>query len=103
MVTANTAMILPRKTQEGLLQYHHQCCNLQSQNWNLRDQMRRQDLAYIRENDLTTEQWRARISNQMGDATKFQNTVVPVVMPMVESATTYQASVFLTGHPIFGV
>ena len=103
MAQPNTPMILPRKTQEALIQFHHQCCNLQSQNWNLRDQMRQIDLDYIRENDLTTEQWRARISNRYGDATRFQNVVVPVVMPMVESAVTYQASVFLTGHPIFGV
>ncbi len=29
--------------------------------------------------------------------------VVPVVMPQVETAVTYQSSVFLTGEPIFGV
>jgi len=103
MAQPNTPMILPRKTQEALLQFHHQACNLQSQNWNLRQQMRRMDLDYIRENDYTEKQWKARIANRYGDPTKFQNVVVPVVMPMVESAVTYQASVFLTGHPIFGV
>lgn len=103
MVQPNTPVILARKAQEALVQYHHQCCNLQAQNWNLRDNMKRIDLAYIRELDLTTEHQRAKIANRYGDSTKYQNITVPVVMPMVESAVTYQASVFLTGHPIFGV
>lgn len=103
MATQNTPMLLPRKAQEALVQFHHQCCNLQAQNWNLRDQMRRMDLAYIRELDQTEDNWKARIANRYGDSRKFQNVTVPVVMPMVESAVTYQASVFLTGHPIFGV
>lgn len=103
MVTPNTPMILPRKAQEALIQYHHQVCNMQAQNWNLRDYMRRQDLAYIREKDQTNENIRAKIANRYGDSTKFQNVTVPVVMPMVEAAVTYQSSVFLTGHPIFGV
>jgi hypothetical protein len=72
-------------------------------NWNIREQLRAIDLAYIRENDLTKENIRARVANRYGDSNKFQNITVPVVMPQVESAVTYQASVFLTGHPIFGV
>lgn len=103
MAQPNTPMLLPRKAQEALIQYHHQCCNLQAQNWNLRDYMRRQDLAYMREGDLSNANQRAIIANRYGDKSKFQNVTVPVVMPMVESAVTYQASVFLTGHPIFGV
>lgn len=103
MAQPNTPMLLSRKAQEAIVQYHHQCCNLQAQNWNLRDQMRRMDLAYIREGDMSTENWRARLANRYGDKSKFQNVTVPVVMPIIESAVTYQTSVFLTGHPIFGV
>jgi hypothetical protein len=65
--------------------------------------MRQIDLAYIRENDFTQENLRAKAANKYGDPTRFQNITVPVVMPMVEAAVTYQSSVFLTGHPIFGV
>jgi hypothetical protein len=103
MAQPNTPMLLPRKVQEGIVQYHHQCFNLQAQNLNMRDQMRRMDLAYIREGDQSEEQWRARLANRYGDKSKYQNVTVPVVMPIVEAAVTYQASVFLTGHPIFGV
>jgi len=103
MPQPNTPMILPRKTQEALIQYHHQCYNLQAQNWNIRSKMQQIDLAYMREQDLTEEHQRAKVANRLGDSRKFQNVTVPVVMPMVEAAVTYQASVFLTGHPIFGV
>ena len=46
---------------------------------------------------------RAKLANKYGDATKFQNVTVPTVMPQVESAVTYQASVFLASTPLFGV
>lgn len=65
--------------------------------------MRQRDLSYIRENDWTQEGWRAKLANRYGDPTKFQNVTVPVVMPQVEAAVTYQSSVFLTGSPIFGM
>lgn len=103
MAQPNTPMLLSKKSQEGLLQYHHQCYDLQARNWNLREQMQKIDRAYMREVDFTQEQAKAKWSNRYGDPTKFQNITVPVVMPMVESAVTYQSSVFLTGHPIFGV
>ena len=65
--------------------------------------MRRIDLAYARENDLTSEHAQAKLLNRLGDSTKFQNVVLPVIMPQVEAAVSYQASVFLTGSPLFGV
>jgi len=103
MAQPNTPMLLSKKSQEALLQFHHQCYMLQSYNWNMREQMRKVDLAYQREKDLTDEHVKAKMANRYGDATKLQNITVPVVMPMVEAAVTYQSSVFLTGHPIFGV
>ena len=64
--------------------------------------MRQIDLAYIRETDWTKAHQNAKLAARYGDSTKFQNVTVPVVMPQVESAVTYQSSVFLTGAPIFG-
>lgn len=103
MAIQNTPMLLSKKTQEALRQYHHQCYELQASNWNIREQMRAIDLAYIREADQTEDHRRAERANRYGDSRKFQNVTVPVVMPLVEAAVTYQTSVFLTGHPIFGV
>lgn len=101
-MSSATPLIIPDKSQAALVQFHRQCYSMLNQQWNLREQMRQRDLAYIRENDWTQENWRAKLANRYGDPTKFQNVTVPVVMPQVEAAVTYQSSVFLTGVPIFG-
>ena len=101
--TPNTALLLPRKTQEAIINYHNQCFTMQNQQFNIREQLRQMDLAYSRETDLTKDHVRAKLSNKYGDSSKLQNIVVPVVFPAVEAAVTYQSSVFLSGNPIFGV
>lgn len=103
MATPNTPMLLSEKAQLGIVQFVKQCKELTSKNWNLKNQWRKIDLAYAREQDLLDENRKAKIANSQGDSTKFQNVIVPVVLPQVESAVTYQSSVFLQGHPIFGV
>ncbi len=102
-MSTNTPMLLSKKSQEALRQFLTQCYYQFNQHWNIRETMRKVDLSYARENDLTIENLRAKVANRAGDADKFQNITIPVVMPQVESATTYQSSVFLTGTPIFGV
>lgn len=98
---ANTPQLLSKDSQAGIIEFHTQAIQLSSKLWNLRTQFERADKSYMRELDKTTEQARAALSNAYGDATKFQNITVPVVLPQVEGAVVYQASVFLTGHPIF--
>ena len=61
------------------------------------------DKAYQRQLDVTSEQIEALRGNKAGDASKLQNMTVPIVMPQVESAVAYQAGVYLTSYPIFGV
>lgn len=101
-MAGNTPILIPTKSQEAIIQFHRQCYQMLNQQWNTREQMRQIDLAYIRENDWTSENIKARVANAYGDSRKYQNVTVPVVMPQVESAVTYQSSVFLTGVPIFG-
>lgn len=101
-MSSATPIIIPDKSQEALIQFHKQCYSMLNQQWNIRAQMREVDLAYIRETDWTVEHKRAQLANRYGDSSKFQNVTVPVVMPQVEAAVTYQSSVFLTGNPIFG-
>lgn len=69
----------------------------------LRYSMLETDRSYQREHDKTVEQRRAAAANAAGDSTKYQNQTVPIVKPQVETATAYQAEVFLTGIPLFGV
>lgn len=98
-----TPFLLPKSAQDGIIQYGRQCYQMLNQQWNIREQMRAIDLKYIREIDYTQENLRARMANKYGDSSKFQNITIPVVMPQVENAVTYQTSVFLTGVPLFSV
>lgn len=99
----NTPIRISDKSQQAIIQFGIQAYNLLNQQWNLREQMRQVDLAYIREVDWTLDNQRAKLANRSGDTTRIQNVTIPVVMPQVEAATTYQTSVFLTGIPLFGV
>lgn len=91
------------KTQAAILAFAQQSFMLLNQQWAIRSQLETIDRAYLRETDRTEEQYKARWANRYkGDSTKYQNVTVPVVMPQVEQAVTYQQSVFLQGYPIFG-
>jgi len=101
MASPTIPVYVPAKSQEGIIQFHRSCQNLQMQHWNIREQMRTIDLAYMREQDWTIETKRAKLANRYGDSDKLQNITVPVVKPQVEAAVAAQAAVFLSGLPIF--
>jgi len=100
-ISPTIAMNVSPKAQAAFVELHRQCYNVVNQQWNIRNQMRDIDLAYMRENDFTKEHREARKANKYGDPTKYKNVVIPVVMPQVEASVVYQSSVFLTGNPIF--
>jgi hypothetical protein len=99
----NMPMLLSKDSQKAVVNFNTACYTMINSQWNLREQMRLIDLIYMRENDRTKENQRAKVYNRYGDADKLQNLTVPIVMPQVESAVTYQTSVFLTGVPLFGI
>lgn len=103
-MAASVSVVLGEKSQNAFREYYR---SLQLQENLTRDSHRQRlekiDRMYMRELDKTQEQQDARIANARGDADRFQNITVPVIKTQVETATDYQASVFLTGHPIFGV
>lgn len=86
---------------QKVIDYQRRCASLSSSNWNIREQLRSIDLTYMREKDWTEQAWKAEQALRRGDADKFRNITIPVVLPKVEAAVTYQQSVFLTGQPIF--
>jgi hypothetical protein len=103
-MAAPTIVPLTKKSQESFKAYYDSLQNMQNRNRNQkRAKYERTDRAYQREVDATYEQAAAKAANAAGDTSKYQNMVIPVVMPAVETAVTYQTSVFLTGQPIFGV
>lgn len=103
MASPSVPFQLDKKQQEAVVRYVVNCVESLATVWNLRQQFYARDLIYYREVDRSREQSMALQANMSGDPTKFQNVVVPVVMPQVESALAYNAGVFLTGYPIFGV
>lgn len=94
-------MLIPKTAQQGIIQYHYQCNTLINAQWNLRENMRIIDLAYQREQNWTEDNVQAILANRRGDANKYQDITVPVVLPQVEASVSYQSSVFLQGYPIF--
>lgn len=102
-MAGNLMINVNQQAQDALVQFYRQSFNTVNSIWDLRERMRQIDMIYNRERDYTEEQLRARTANRAGDPTKFQNIQVPVVLPAVETAVTYQSSVFLTGIPLFGV
>ena len=100
--TAPNLIRVPQHSQDALYKYLVQSKTLAYMNWNTREKMRNIDVQYARESDYTEEQQKAKLANRMGDTNKFQNITVPVIMPQVEAAVTYQTSVFLSGIPLFG-
>lgn len=91
------------KVQDNILKYFASVAYLSSSRYNIRGMLETIDRSYMREVDFTIEQYKAKRANRHGDTTKFQNIVIPVVMPQVENAVTYQSAVFLQGYPMFGV
>jgi hypothetical protein len=102
-MAANTPMAISELSKAGVILYMQQCMQVQMTYMNMRARLEQMDRIYMREVDRTQKQRLNKALNAYGDASKFQNIVVPIAEPQVENAVVYQASVFLTGNPIFGV
>ena len=103
-MTASTSIPLSTESHNAFIEYYKTI----QQNSNtligaMRSKFEEIDKQYQREKDLTYDNQQSKQANKRGDADKFRNITVPVVMPQVETAVTYQTSVFLQGYPIFGV
>ena len=103
-MVASTSVPLTKKSQAAFIEYYRSVQSLQNVTRNdARARLERVDREYQREVDRTEENLRAQSANRNFDPNRFQNITVPVVMPQVEAAVTHQTSVYLTGHPLFGV
>jgi hypothetical protein len=94
---------LSRTSQDAFIQYHKYASTNAERQWSLKDRMRDIDLAYLREQDDTSENQKAKLANTYGDSNKIQNITIPVIKPQVRAAVAYQAAIFLTDYPLFGV
>jgi hypothetical protein len=102
-MAATQSFLIPAHAQQALIEYHKRASSITERQWNLRENMQNIDRAYVREQDQTKDNQRAKLANTYGDANKIQNITLPIIKPQVRAAVTYQAGVFLTDYPIFGV
>lgn len=90
------------KSSQAILKFYDEAIAQTNATWDMRDYFRNIDLSYLREGDWSEDTWKSYLARKGGDFTKFSNIILPIIMPQVESAVTYQQSVFLSGFPIFG-
>lgn len=102
-MTANVPLQLKPESQLKIVQLFKACSANFLGTWNIRQQLIEADRVYMREQDITEQTLKATLANRIGDPTKYRNIQVPIVMNSVESAVTYQTSVFLTGSPLFAI
>jgi len=103
MPSPATPIVPSAESQKIILKFVVDMATMQSQIYNMRGRLEDVDRSYMREVDFSVERWKADKAKRRGDITKFHNIVIPVVMPQVESAVTFQSEMFLSGFPIFGV
>lgn len=65
--------------------------------------LRYRDKAYQRQLNTTADHIKAVRANLDGRPRALQDMINSIIMPQIESAVAYQAGVFLTSYPIFGV
>lgn len=101
-MAATIPVTLTKESRESLRQYFRACREPFLSETSMRDQFEVVDRQYTRETDLTSEEFRAKQFNRYWDPTKFRNVILPLTYAGVEAAVAYQASVFLSGVPMFG-
>ncbi len=94
---------LSADSERAILDYAQRGHQLLINQYSMRSNLEMLDRYYMREDNFTEENIRAKISNKVGDKKHIQDVVMPIIMPQVEAAVGYMANVFLTGYPIFGV
>lgn len=100
----STAFVLSKESQAKFLQYYREILfSVTEVRSTQRRRFERIDRSYQRTDDYTDDKIVAQAFNRTGDTSKLQAITIPITMPQVEAAVTYQTSVFLTGDPIFGV
>lgn len=101
-ISLNATLTIPQR--KLMLEYAKACADKDTSFLgNLRTMLMYRDKAYQRQLNVTAEHVKALRQNMTGNGRAIQDMTVPIAMPQVESATAYQAGVFLTQHPIFGV
>lgn len=103
MASSDTPLIPSKAAQAALVKMVNTFIDSDNTIETLRSQFLQRDIEYYREIDKTEQQRRAQAANRVGDSSKLQNPVVPVVAPQVETSLAYFTDIFLSSYPIFPV
>lgn len=99
--TGNFAAI-SQNAQNNICSLLNKCVSNFGTSYNIRERMKSVDRKYLRKGDNTAETQKAKVAGE-ADPTKFQNVVMPIVKPQVETAVSKLSEIFLSGVPIFPV
>lgn len=105
MAASKQIVELSPETKRHVLLYATKAHELLLNQFSLRSNLEVIDRYYMRENNWSLDNVRAKIANRIGDVKqqRMQDVTVPIVMPQVNAALGYLVNVFLTGYPVFGV
>lgn len=93
--------VLSKIAQEAVLKFCKEASQDSLYRQTLRTRFQAIDKVIAREVDRSKDTVQTKLAERTGDPTKFRNIIAPIVSPKIENAVTYQASVFLTGSPLF--
>lgn len=101
MATKDDVLTIRPDAQERLVLYMESCAYIRDEGWQLRQRLEEADRQYMRENDFSQEQYKAKLANRKGDPTKIQNMRTPMVMEATETSVGFLTNVFATEYPMF--
>lgn len=103
MASSQTILKIDRKSQEAVISYLWNLRSRYTYFYSIRAMLEAADKEYYCENNKTEEHNKARIANNLGDATRYQDITVPIVKDQVDSWTAWMTEVFCANTPIFPV
>lgn len=103
MASSEIILKISEQSQTKLISYLRHLRARYTYFYSIRGMLELADKEYYRENNKGEEHNRARLANNAGDASRFQDVTVPIVMDQVDSWVAFMTEVFCSSDPIFPV
>ena len=103
MASSQTILRISKESQKAIVAYLRNIRTRYTYFYQIRGILEAADKEYYRENNRTEEHVRARLANNLGDASRFQDITVPIVYDQVESWKAFMTEVFCSQTPLFPV
>lgn len=103
MASSTSIINIKKESQTKLVNFLWHCRARYTYFYSIRALLEEADYEYYREHNWTEEHQRAKLANRTGDAHKFQDVTVPIVMDQVDAYTAFMTDVFCSSNPLFPV